>query len=133
MAEDTPTYVRFKRDDPIVIGVVDPISMQDMSHMRGFADQAASVVKRRPGTALLLDFERIAFVSSAALSELIRIKEAAEGADGTLRICGVSPEIAKVFEITKLDGAFGLKAGEPPVEAARRFKADVASRAAQEA
>lgn len=129
MSEEKRGHIRFKREGSIVVGLVDPDSTKDQVHLTDFGDEAVSVVKKHPGIALMLDFEHVDYLSSAALTELIRIKEAVTETGGDLRVCGLSPEILKVFEITKLDGDFGVKPGESPVAAVARFDRDVSARA----
>ncbi len=124
---DQPVYVRYRRDAPLVIGDVAPEGMADLKRMSAFGDSVVAAVSKHAGVALLLNFERITYLSSAALTELIRIRETVRGNGGALRLCGLSPDIYKIFEITKLDGDFSVRANESPAEAAARFKQDLAS------
>ena len=124
---EQPAYVRFRRDAPVVIGDVEPASLNDPTHMRSFGDEVISAVSRHKGLALLLNFEKVSYLSSAALTEIIRIREAVRANGGALRLCGLSPEIYKVFEITKLDGDFGVRANEATAHSIARFKRDIAA------
>ncbi len=126
---EQPAYVRFRRDNPLVIGEVEPGSMNDIKQMKVFGDQVIEAVAKHKGLALLLNFEKVAYLSSAALTELIRIRETVRGNSGALRLCGLSPDIYKVFEITKLDGDFDVRPNETPAHSVARFKHDIASSA----
>jgi anti-sigma B factor antagonist len=106
---DTAAYVRFRRDAPLVIGDVDPEGTGDLDRIKAFGDQVVSAVSPHKGLALLLNFENVSYLSSAALTELIRIRETVRKNGGALRLCGLSQDIYKVFEITKLDGDFGVR------------------------
>lgn len=101
--------------------------MADISQMRTFGDQVVSAVSKHKGLALLLNFQRVTYLSSAALTEIIRIREAVRGNGGALRLCGLSPDIYKVFEITKLDRDFGVRRDETAEHSIARFKQDIAS------
>lgn len=124
---DQPVLVRFRRDTPLVIGEVAPESMADIKRMTAFGDQVISAISNHKGIALLLNFEKVAYLSSAALTELIRIRETVRGNGGALRLSGLSQDIYKIFEITKLDGDFSVRPKESPAESVARFKQDIAS------
>ena len=93
--------------------------------MKRFGDYVVQVVKKHPGLPLMLNFERVAYLSSAALTELLRVKEKLDASSGALRVCGLSSEIYKVFEITKLDRVFEARRDEAPATAMDRFRKDV--------
>ena len=125
MATDGPHLVAFKRDDPIVIGSAAPESMADVDAMKKFGDQVIGVVNKYPGLKLILTFERVEYLSSAALTELIRINDVLAQQNGQLTLGGLSAEMYKVFEVTKLDQLFGLSPGEDVGASVQRFKASV--------
>ena len=122
MTSESSALVAFRRDAPIVIGTAAPESMQDLDHMKKFGDQVVGIVKKHPGLNLLLSFEKVEFLSSAALSELIRINDSLTELKGHFSLCGLSPEMYKVFEITKLDKLFGLNRDENVAASIQRFK-----------
>ena len=125
-SESTPLVV-FRRDEPIVIGTAAAESMQNLDSMKKFGDQVAGIVKKHPGLNLMLSFEKVEFLSSAALSELIRINDLLSEEKGHLSLCGLSPDMYKVFEITKLDKLFGLNRDEDVATSILRFKSAVSS------
>ncbi|KKL57020.1 hypothetical protein LCGC14_2239560, partial [marine sediment metagenome] len=55
---------------------------------------------------LLLDFSRVKFLSSAMLGVLISLQKRSAGIKGRVVICGLRPELHKVFKITRLDKLF---------------------------
>lgn len=125
MASEEPRLVAFKRDDPIVIGSAAPESMQDIDNMKKFGDQVLGIVNKYPGLNLMLTFERVEYLSSAALTELIRIHDVLSKQKGQLTLGGLSQDMYKVFEVTKLDQMFGLSPGEDVGSSIQRFKATV--------
>ncbi|HNR31878.1 MAG TPA: STAS domain-containing protein, partial [Candidatus Hydrogenedentes bacterium] len=60
------------------------------------------------GIHLLLNFEHVDYLSSAVLTELLRINKIVQEAEGQMRICAVAPNIREIFEITNLDKLFVL-------------------------
>lgn len=117
------TLLDFKKDGPITIGIVDNSSMLDGLVVTDFGRELVGYLEAHPGTRLLLDFGSVDYLSSAALTELIRANDTAVATGGAaIRICGLSPEIQKVFEITKFDKLFDIHPGEDRVRATARYK-----------
>jgi len=67
-----------------------------------------SRIESSPGVNLLLNFENVDYLSSAVLTELLRINKAIQEVQGQLRLCGVSKVIMEVFQITNLDKMFTI-------------------------
>ena len=57
---------------------------------------------------LLLSFENVTELSSAALGVLIRIHQRIGKLDGQLRMAPVKPQIQEIFTITNLHGVFRI-------------------------
>jgi anti-anti-sigma factor len=57
---------------------------------------------------LLLSFEHVTELSSAALGVLIRIHQRISEIDGQLRLASVKPPIHEVFTMTNLHGVFRI-------------------------
>jgi anti-sigma B factor antagonist len=71
---------------------------------------------------MVLNFGSIQQVSSAALGKLIKLQGRSEAVRGRLRLCGVHPDLRRVFKITRLDGLFDLHDTE--AEALAAFAAE---------
>ena len=104
--------MKFKSSGKLVVGTVFATNMLDAITVSDFGDEVIGVIERIRGIHLMLNFENVDFLSSAALSELIRIHDAAAKAMGHVRMCGVSKDIQKVFKITKLDEMLKAKEAE---------------------
>lgn len=59
--------------------------------------------------AILLDFEGVEFLSSAALGKLITFDRKVKTAKGRLKMCGIAPGILEVFQVTKLNKVFDIR------------------------
>ncbi|MEI8020059.1 MAG: STAS domain-containing protein [Schlesneria sp.] len=59
---------------------------------------------------VVLDFSLVEYLSSAALGKLITLDKKAKAAKSKLRLCCIKPEIYEVFEITRLNKIFDIKA-----------------------
>lgn len=125
--------VVYREDGPITIGTVSNSAMLDGLVVNQFGTEVMRHLQGRTGVHLLLDFQQVEYLSSAALTELIKISDAVVAGGGALRICGLTPHIQKVFEITRFDKAFDIHAGETVAHAVSRFKRSIDIRREEEA
>ncbi len=116
------TLVSYRDDGPITVGTVAKSTMLDGSVVARFGGEVLKQLQGRTGVHLLLDFAHVEYLSSAALSELIKINDYIVGSGGSMRVCGLTPDIYKVFQITRFDKAFDIHAGEAANQAVVRFK-----------
>jgi anti-sigma B factor antagonist len=100
--------VVFKQAGPIVVGTIQSNSVLDAMNVTEFGDCVRNYVEEHPGGHLLLDFSRVDYLSSAVLTELLRVNDKVLAHGGTLRLCGLNADIRKVFEITNLDKVFTI-------------------------
>lgn len=49
---------------------------------------------------ILLNFEKLDFISSAGLRVLLATAQELKGAGGAFRICGLNPDVKEVFDIS---------------------------------
>ena len=82
--------------------------MVESSSVTDFGDEVIRFLEDHPDRHVLLNFTKVDFMSSAMLSELLRINEVVRRQRGSIRICGLRKEMREVFTITKLDGIFTI-------------------------
>ncbi len=58
---------------------------------------------------LLLDFSNVEFLSSGALNKLVTLEKKVQRRAGAIKLCGLSPEISQIFELTRLDALFDIR------------------------
>ena len=92
--------------------IIDEAIIQEMG-----AELFGLVEKERRGS-LLLSFENVEFLSSAALGKLITLDKKVKAQGGRLKLTSIRPEIYEVFTITKLDQLFDIKDNEASALAA---------------
>lgn len=61
---------------------------------------------------VVLNLARLRLVSSMFLGMLLGLQKALLAADGTLRLCGLPPEVSAVFAVTKLNRVLAIVADE---------------------
>ena len=116
---DTP-LVTFETIGSITVGRIGAASVLDAVNVTQFGNEVLEFVKNRPGINLMLDFVHVDYLSSAVLTELLRINQVIQKGRGNLRLCGLKPDVHKVFEITNLDKVFTIY-GES-AQALKRFE-----------
>ena len=108
MTADSDQIVDFTKEDRVTIGTIRTSSVLSAINVAEFGNEVVAYVETRPGLNLLLNFEHVDYLSSAVLTELLRINKAIEGVKGKLRLCSVSNVILEVFQITNLDKMFTI-------------------------
>ncbi len=112
MAAEATQLVIYNEVENMTIGTLGAATSLDAEGSKGFGDNVIGYITAHPGIRLLLNFQNITYLSSAALSELLRINDTAKAQKAAVQLCGLSKEIHKVFEITKLADVFHVDADE---------------------
>jgi len=91
----------------------------DSANIEEMGEEMFSLVDKDNFKDVLLNFEGVEFMSSAALNKLILMDKRVKGAQGKLRLCTLRAEIMEVFTITRLNRVFDIKKTE--AEALKAF------------
>lgn len=84
----------------------------DASNIEELGAQLFNLVEKENRKKLLLNFQNVEFLSSAALNKLIILDKKTKGASGKLKLCSLRPEILEVFVITRLNQLFEITEDE---------------------
>ena len=108
MSEAHDRIVDFEVQGKIVVGTIRTTSVLSAINVAEFGNEVVAKIEDNSGVNLLLNFENVDYLSSAVLTELLRINKAIQEAQGQLRLCGVSKVILEIFQITNLDKMFAI-------------------------
>lgn len=108
MSEAHDRIVDFEVEGRIVVGTIRTTSVLSAINVAEFGNEVVAKIEGNTGINLLLSFENVDYLSSAVLTELLRINKAIQEAQGQLRLCGVSKVILEIFQITNLDKMFAI-------------------------
>ncbi len=61
------------------------------------------LVEKKAIRKLIIDFRNVEFLSSSMLGILVSLQKRIAGIDGQVVLCGMRPNLMKVFQITQLD------------------------------
>ena len=96
----------------LTIFIADP-KLLDGPAIEQIYQDAVAALERTEQPNVILDFQAVQFMSSAALGMLIRINKKCKEFKINLKLCSIDPEIKQVFKITGLDKVFSIyKNGE---------------------
>jgi len=74
-----------------------------------FGTELLALIEQSENKSVILDFESVDFLSSAALGHLIKLDKRAKASDSKLVLCNIKTSIYEVFTITRLDTVFNIK------------------------
>lgn len=80
----------------------------DAALIRTIGDEIYDLVKGTSRPKLVIDFQKVERLSSAALSMLIALHKVISRRSGQLRLANVSDGVSDVFKITKLDSVLKI-------------------------
>jgi len=66
----------------------------------------------QPPAYLIVNLKAVSFIDSTALSTLVAGMKRSRQMDGDLRLCNLQQPVRMIFELTRLDRAFEIFAGE---------------------
>jgi anti-sigma B factor antagonist len=84
----------------------------DLQHIDNIRDELLELMVDRACRKMILQMSKVHHFSSSALGMLVEATAAAKKQKGKLILCGLQPEIRKIFKITKLEKQFHFAATE---------------------
>ncbi len=103
-----PSRLRVSDEDGITrIEFVDR-NILDEANIRQIGDEITGLIEDRPTPRILISFENVDHMSSAALGTLITINNKIKEKGGQLRLSDIDKQIYQVFVITKLYKLFEI-------------------------
>ncbi len=105
MAATEPHFTVIESDGVNVVEFSDRKILDELS-ISEIGDQLKAVAT--PRAKLLLDFQNVEHLSSAALGMLITLDKLVKENEGELRLCHIHPQIFEVFKITRLNKLFSI-------------------------
>jgi anti-sigma B factor antagonist len=92
----------------VVIARLEDEKILDETQLQSLEGSLMPLIEQNPGIQLIIDFDKVKFLTSSVLGLLIRISKKVYEANGKLRLCAITPKIQEVFRITRLDKIFEI-------------------------
>ena len=93
--------------DVTMISFVDRNILEE-ANIQQIGDEISQLIDQQDDPKLLISFEHVEHLSSAALGTLITINNKVRQKGGQLRLSNIDPQIYEVFVITKLNKLFQI-------------------------
>ncbi len=105
MASQESRLVIEQDSEVTMVGFLDRNILEETS-IQQIGDEIGALILASPNPKILLSFENVEHLSSAALGTLITINNNVKKQGGQLRLANIDPQIYEVFVITKLNKLF---------------------------
>jgi len=105
MASQESRLVIDQVDEVTTVSFMDRNILEETS-IQQIGDEIGSLILSSSNPKILLNFENVEHLSSAALGTLITINNNVKKQGGQLRLSNIDPQIYEVFVITKLNKLF---------------------------
>ena len=93
--------------DVTIVSFVDRKILDEL-YIKQIGDELFELVDKHGKKKILINFENVEYLSSAALGKLITLNKKMAAVNGQLKLCSISPTIIEIFQITKLDKFFDI-------------------------
>jgi len=107
MAEGQPHLTVIETDDAKIVEFAERKILEELS-IAEIGEELSGLVNSNPGIKLLLSFNNVEHLSSAALGMLITLNRQVEATSGKLKLSDITPQIFEVFKITRLNKLFDI-------------------------
>ncbi|MGL4593873.1 MAG: STAS domain-containing protein [Thermoguttaceae bacterium] len=108
----TQQHIDIKKVADITIATCRDNKLNDDLVIQEWGDQLLGLLDDRACRKLLLNFERVLFMSSSALRALITLNRKSKEVSASMILCGIDDNIMEAFRITRLDSVFQIKKNE---------------------
>lgn len=74
--------------------------LRNQLHTHSLEDELTDVIERSEVPRFIIDFTRVAYVSSTVVGLILHIVVIVEDKGGQVRLCGMQPQVLKIFDLT---------------------------------
>ena len=107
MEERKQRLILEPRGDVTIVSFLDK-KILDEVHIQEIGEELFEAIEKKGKTKMLLNFENVDYLSSAALGKLITLNKRLKEENGHLKLCNIKENIYEVFRITKLNKIFEI-------------------------
>ena len=108
----TPSRIDVSKVGEVTVVKFRDKKILDEASIQELGAELFALVEQQNRKAVLLNFDGVEFLSSAALGKLITFDRKVKAAKGRLKMSNIRPEILEVFQVTKLNRVFDIRGEE---------------------
>ena len=101
----------YSKDDILTIQLTDERLLEE-GQLKRVQDELLTLLEKTTEQKVVLDFTPVQFMSSSMLGKLVQVHKKCKEYKVKLKLCGIDPEIKKVFKITNLHKLFDIESDE---------------------
>lgn len=105
---DAPSRLMIQKDVDITIIEFIDRNILDEANIQQIGEEITQIIEKAGQPKLVISFDNVDHLSSAALGTLITINNEVRKKGGQLRLANINKQIFEVFTITKLDKLFQI-------------------------
>lgn len=106
--EQPSSHLRIKKEGEVsIVEFADRKILEELS-IQEIGDELRALAESEPGAKLLLDFQHVDHLASAALGMLITLHKKVQEQNGELKLANINRQIFQVFRITRLNRVFDI-------------------------
>ncbi len=90
----------------VTVVTINESSILDTLQVQQIGEELYHLVDAKALRKIVLDFANVKFLSSSALGVLLTLRKKSAAIKGQIVLCGLRPDLRKVFKITNLDKLF---------------------------
>ena len=95
--------ITLRTSSGIVVADFTKGELKDEREILRLLEKLGALTQKRAQVQLLLNMAEVTYVSSSGLGALVGLMKKTKGTQGTMKICGLVPDVQEVFEVMQLD------------------------------
>ncbi len=92
--------------EDVAVVTVTESTVIEPQHVEQIRKSLFDMLEAENRTRIILDLSKVTHLSSSALGVLIPLRQRAQELKGEIILCGVRPEVRRIFKLTRLDRQF---------------------------
>ena len=110
LSDFKPMYFTIAERDAVVVAQITRTGLSEEDNIEHLGQELAMLVEQFGCRLLVVDFQIVTLITSAALGKFIALHRNLHRREGRLALCGITEMMADVLSATKLDEYFRVAA-----------------------
>ena len=101
-----------RQAEDVLVAYFQDVRIIDESRITSLGQELAELVNNPDNQKIVLNFEKVSFMSSAMIGKLVLFGNKCNSAEINLRLCNINENVDEVFQLMKLGKVFSLDSDE---------------------
>ena len=108
MPDITDDLIQFRTEGSVVVATVTRGRFRDEREILSTLERLGEFINGRDGIRLLLNMDKVEYLSSAGLGTLVGLLKKCRQKEGQFKLCCLNESIGELFQVMKLDRIFEI-------------------------